>query len=667
MKKVNKLLIKTFLITIIFLLNLPITFSQNIDGQPPPSTTPKESNLYVQISNDYLEVLLNEEKSIIVNFTAKGGNISNVSFKISNLKNPQNQNLDFSWIEIFYNDKIFHIGENIYIGEIKKDETKSINLNFKPIEGVSLGEYQFKIECSPNPKEYKPKDTFTIIVLEKGKLVISMDKIMTKENPLEIGIGTTEGINFIFSYDKEKNLEGLNLKLDSISLPEGIENVNIKWIYINDKEYKIGEEIKIDLDKPLKLKFSPPKPPPIDFKGEYEFKISFKLEIGDIVEPSNGEFEIFIKVVEWGELKYSISKEGIEIEKGDEDNIIIKLSAINGDLKDISLKLIGLQDYNFDWIEISFENKNYSVGDIIKINSLLKDEEKEIKINIKPKDETDEKNYIFNLMIECKNCHYEKEIKINVLEQKLGELEYSIDNEEKEILFKEDKVEYKFTLKSKNGDVKNINFDLSTDSKFKFSFQFIPDKIEKLRKDEQVDINLIIEIPKELKENIEKYKSYLDEYIFNVKISYNDNKSKEFNISFKFKFKIIELKIGKNLIFVNNEPKGIDVPPEIIEGRTYLPIRHVVEPLGANVVWDGDEKKVTINFKEITIELWIGKNLAKVNGYYKLIDPDNPRVVPMIIQGRTMLPVRFVAENLGCKVNWDPINQIVIIIYEEGE
>jgi len=112
-----------------------------------------------------------------------------------------------------------------------------------------------------------------------------------------------------------------------------------------------------------------------------------------------------------------------------------------------------------------------------------------------------------------------------------------------------------------------------------------------------------------------------------------------------------------------NEP--LDVPPQIIEGRTYLPIRWVAEPLGATVIWDGIEKKVTVQLKDVVIELWIGRNLARVNGNYKFIDPDNPKVVPLIIEGRTMLPIRFVAENLGCKVNWNPLTRTVAIIYFE--
>ncbi|HPP44067.1 MAG TPA: copper amine oxidase N-terminal domain-containing protein [Caldisericia bacterium] len=107
----------------------------------------------------------------------------------------------------------------------------------------------------------------------------------------------------------------------------------------------------------------------------------------------------------------------------------------------------------------------------------------------------------------------------------------------------------------------------------------------------------------------------------------------------------------------------MDVPPIIIEGRTLLPIRWVAEPLGAEVGWDGVERKVTVSLGDIHIELWIGKSIAKINGVNKAIDPDNPKVVPIIKNGRTMLPVRFVAENLGCEVGWDAYTKTVTITY----
>jgi len=116
-------------------------------------------------------------------------------------------------------------------------------------------------------------------------------------------------------------------------------------------------------------------------------------------------------------------------------------------------------------------------------------------------------------------------------------------------------------------------------------------------------------------------------------------------------------------MYINDSPKEIDVLPIIIEGRTLIPIRWVAEPLGAEVAWDGVERKVTVTLKNAKIELWIGKNIARVNGVDTPIDPDNPKVVPIIINGRTMLPVRFVAENLGCKVDWDPDTKTVTITY----
>ncbi|MBC7195409.1 MAG: copper amine oxidase N-terminal domain-containing protein [Caldisericia bacterium] len=157
------------------------------------------------------------------------------------------------------------------------------------------------------------------------------------------------------------------------------------------------------------------------------------------------------------------------------------------------------------------------------------------------------------------------------------------------------------------------------------------------------------------------------ENLINLEIEDNaGNKTiKNFIVNYVKKIEkiIIRLQIGNKIIYINDSPQEIDVPPQIVEGRTLLPIRWVAEPLGAEVSWDGLEKKVTVTLKSTTIELWIGKNIAKVNGVDTPIDPNNPKVVPMIISGRTMLPVRFVAENLGCKVDWDPNLREVKITY----
>jgi len=123
------------------------------------------------------------------------------------------------------------------------------------------------------------------------------------------------------------------------------------------------------------------------------------------------------------------------------------------------------------------------------------------------------------------------------------------------------------------------------------------------------------------------------------------------------------LQIGSSTFTVNGETRTLDSPPIIKNGRTLVPIRAIVEAMGGSVSWDGTEKKVTITLKDTVIELWINKPQAKVNGELKWIDDTNHKVVPEIINGRTMLPLRFVAETLGAHVDWDGTTKTITITY----
>jgi hypothetical protein len=108
----------------------------------------------------------------------------------------------------------------------------------------------------------------------------------------------------------------------------------------------------------------------------------------------------------------------------------------------------------------------------------------------------------------------------------------------------------------------------------------------------------------------------------------------------------------------------MDVALVILESRTLGPVRYVAEALGADVAWDPVERKVTLTRGGLVIELWIGKNTARVNGAYLLIDPQNPEVKPVVLPpGRTMLPFRFIAEQLGAGVGWDAVKREVTITY----
>ncbi len=130
---------------------------------------------------------------------------------------------------------------------------------------------------------------------------------------------------------------------------------------------------------------------------------------------------------------------------------------------------------------------------------------------------------------------------------------------------------------------------------------------------------------------------------------------------------VINLQIGNPYMIVNGDSQeidpGRDTKPVIENSRTLVPIRAIVESLGGSIEWEEKERKVTIMFANKTIELWIGKSIAKVNGVDTPIDSANPKVVPVIINSRTMLPLRFIAENLGCKVNWEASSQTITIIY----
>ncbi|MEF3244405.1 MAG: copper amine oxidase N-terminal domain-containing protein, partial [Caldisericaceae bacterium] len=124
----------------------------------------------------------------------------------------------------------------------------------------------------------------------------------------------------------------------------------------------------------------------------------------------------------------------------------------------------------------------------------------------------------------------------------------------------------------------------------------------------------------------------------------------------------IELYIGSPFIYINGIKMSMDTTPIIIDGRTFVPVRYVVEPLGAKVVWK-NTGSVIIIFKNSVIELFIGNPLASVNGNPVPIDKDNPKIVPFIKDGRTMVPLRFILENFGAEVNWDGKLKKITIVY----
>jgi len=129
---------------------------------------------------------------------------------------------------------------------------------------------------------------------------------------------------------------------------------------------------------------------------------------------------------------------------------------------------------------------------------------------------------------------------------------------------------------------------------------------------------------------------------------------------------VIVLQVGNSAFTVNGETRYLDSPPIIKNGRTFVPIRTIIEALGGTVQWNSDEKRVDIILGNNHLILQIGNPNAYVNGVQKFIDASNTKVYPEIINGRTMIPLRFVAENIGCDVKWDPNTQTITITYGGG-
>lgn len=113
--------------------------------------------------------------------------------------------------------------------------------------------------------------------------------------------------------------------------------------------------------------------------------------------------------------------------------------------------------------------------------------------------------------------------------------------------------------------------------------------------------------------------------------------------------KTIKLQIGSRIVNVDNEAVIYDAAPVIRNDRTLMPIRIITEALGGKVDWNGATKEVTLSINDKEIKMTIGKTLEKYG------------VAPVIIDGRTFVPVRFVADELGANVVWDDATKTVTI------
>lgn len=111
-------------------------------------------------------------------------------------------------------------------------------------------------------------------------------------------------------------------------------------------------------------------------------------------------------------------------------------------------------------------------------------------------------------------------------------------------------------------------------------------------------------------------------------------------------------------VFLNGNSLYFDVPPIIVDGRALVPMRKIFEELGYTVDWNETKQRVTAVKGERSVQLDIGDTLVILDNYESAAELDVPA---QIMEGRTMVPLRFVAEVANYDVLWDGNSKTVYI------
>ena len=145
--------------------------------------------------------------------------------------------------------------------------------------------------------------------------------------------------------------------------------------------------------------------------------------------------------------------------------------------------------------------------------------------------------------------------------------------------------------------------------------------------------------------------------ITNISTSYvyaDSNTNKNIH---KKNFIELEMVVNEKDAILGGLPYTLPTAPTILGGRTYLPLRFVIENiLEAYVEYDHYTKNIKVHKLGISVELGVGKNTALVNG--NKVSLDGP---PIIIENSTLVPVRFLSESFGLNVDYDHLSKVIKI------
>lgn len=114
-------------------------------------------------------------------------------------------------------------------------------------------------------------------------------------------------------------------------------------------------------------------------------------------------------------------------------------------------------------------------------------------------------------------------------------------------------------------------------------------------------------------------------------------------------------------LVVDGEKLELDVPPQLVENRTLVPLRAIFEKLGATVEWDQATQTATATKGTDVVQITIDSTTAYIKGQAQTLD-----VPAMVMDNRTLVPVRFVSEALQADVQWVQETQTVQITTQTG-
>lgn len=120
--------------------------------------------------------------------------------------------------------------------------------------------------------------------------------------------------------------------------------------------------------------------------------------------------------------------------------------------------------------------------------------------------------------------------------------------------------------------------------------------------------------------------------------------------------KALQISFDKIKVIIDGELQKFEQPPVAIKNTTLVPMRAIFERLGAEISWNAQEQSVTATRGETTIYLKNGDTQATVDG-----KPITLKVPGQTVNGRMMVPIRFISESLGADVKWEEETQTVFI------